>query len=87
MECQDGDLIYLFTDGFADQFGGPDGKKYKYRRFRHLLLNLHQLPMEKNFPAVSPAMLEIYQKIHALARRENSVLLVGTAWLLPSRAP
>jgi len=42
-----GDVVYLFSDGFADQFGGPDGKKYKYRRFRHLLLALHQLPMEK----------------------------------------
>jgi len=44
---QNGDVIYLFSDGFADQFGGPDGKKYKYRRFKHLLLNLHSLPMEK----------------------------------------
>ena len=42
-----GDIIYIFTDGFADQFGGPEGKKYKYRRFRHLLLALHQLPMEQ----------------------------------------
>lgn len=42
-----GDIIYIFTDGFADQFGGPEGKKYKYRRFRHLLLALHQLPMDR----------------------------------------
>lgn len=44
---QEGDIIYIFSDGFADQFGGPDGKKYKYRRFKHLLLNMHQLEMEK----------------------------------------
>ncbi len=44
---QKDDLVYIFSDGFADQFGGPDGKKYKYRRFKHLLLNLHQLDMEK----------------------------------------
>jgi serine phosphatase RsbU (regulator of sigma subunit) len=43
---QEGDLIYIFSDGFADQFGGPEGKKFKYRRFRHLLLNIHQLPMD-----------------------------------------
>jgi ligand-binding sensor domain-containing protein/serine phosphatase RsbU (regulator of sigma subunit) len=43
---QEGDLIYIFSDGFADQFGGPEGKKFKYRRFRHLLLNIHQLNME-----------------------------------------
>lgn len=47
LQLNKGDIIYIFTDGFADQFGGPEGKKYKYRRFRHLLLALHQLPMER----------------------------------------
>ena len=37
----------MFSDGYADQFGGPEGKKFKYRRFRHLLLTIHKLPMEK----------------------------------------
>ncbi len=41
------DIVYIFTDGYADQFGGSEGKKYKYRRFRHLLLNIHKLPMDK----------------------------------------
>jgi ligand-binding sensor domain-containing protein/serine phosphatase RsbU (regulator of sigma subunit) len=41
------DMIYMFSDGYADQFGGPEGKKYKYLRFRHLLLNVHQLPLDK----------------------------------------
>lgn len=41
------DMIYLFSDGFADQFGGPEGKKYKYRRFRHLLLTIHNFSLEK----------------------------------------
>lgn len=33
-----GDTIYLFSDGYADQFGGPDGKKFSYGRLRNLLL-------------------------------------------------
>jgi serine phosphatase RsbU (regulator of sigma subunit) len=41
------DVIYLFSDGYPDQFGGPEGKKYKYRRFRHLLMSIHKLPMEE----------------------------------------
>jgi len=41
------DMIYLFSDGFADQFGGPEGKKFKYRRFRHILLNIHMLPLHE----------------------------------------
>ena len=40
-------MIYLFSDGYADQFGGPEGKKFKYRRFRHLLLTVHQLPLDR----------------------------------------
>lgn len=42
-----GDCIYVFTDGFADQFGGPDFRKFMYRNFKELLLNIHQKPMEK----------------------------------------
>lgn len=55
---QKGDILYLFSDGFADQFGGPDGKKYKYRRFRHLLLTLHQLPMEKQHEILENNVIE-----------------------------
>ena len=39
-ELKKGDTIYLFTDGFADQFGGDKGKKLKYRNFVNLLLEL-----------------------------------------------
>ncbi|HEX8514950.1 MAG TPA: two-component regulator propeller domain-containing protein [Bacteroidia bacterium] len=44
-EIQKGDCIYIFTDGFADQFGGPKGKKFKYKPFQELLLSIHALPM------------------------------------------
>lgn len=42
VELHKGDNIYLFTDGYADQFGGPNGKKFKYSRFKELLLSIHQ---------------------------------------------
>ncbi|MFM2016466.1 MAG: hypothetical protein RL007_122 [Bacteroidota bacterium] len=37
VQLQKGDMIYLFSDGFADQFGGPSGKKFKYRPLKELL--------------------------------------------------
>ena len=38
-----GDTVYLFTDGFADQFGGPKGKKYKYKQLEeNLIANNHK---------------------------------------------
>jgi serine phosphatase RsbU (regulator of sigma subunit) len=40
------DIIYLFTDGYADQFGGELGKKFKYKNFQKLLLEFHDNAME-----------------------------------------
>lgn len=40
IQCEEGDMIYLFTDGYADQFGGPEGKKFMYKSFKKLLLSL-----------------------------------------------
>ncbi|MDO8998802.1 MAG: SpoIIE family protein phosphatase [Bacteroidota bacterium] len=42
IDIQIGDTLYLYTDGFADQFGGPKGKKFKYKALNELLLNNHQ---------------------------------------------
>lgn len=42
-----GDMVYLYTDGYADQFGGPKGKKFKYRQLEELLVSIHQKPMEE----------------------------------------
>ncbi len=42
-----GDLIYLFSDGFADQFGGGEGKKFKYKTFRDMLLEVKDLPLDR----------------------------------------
>jgi serine phosphatase RsbU (regulator of sigma subunit) len=41
------DMIYLFSDGFADQFGGPESKKFKYSSFRNLLLEVSLLTAEE----------------------------------------
>ncbi len=47
IDLQPGDIVYLCTDGFADQFGGEKGKKFKYRPFKQLLLDLSELPLSK----------------------------------------
>ncbi len=39
------DAIYLYTDGYADQFGGPNGKKFMMRNFKNLLKEIHFMPM------------------------------------------
>ncbi|MES2761208.1 MAG: SpoIIE family protein phosphatase [Bacteroidota bacterium] len=42
---KEGDLLYLYTDGFADQFGGPKGKKFKYKALNELLVSIHRLTL------------------------------------------
>lgn len=39
------DCIYIFTDGYADQFGGEKGKKFKYSQLKEILLSNNSLPM------------------------------------------
>lgn len=41
------DIIYTFTDGYADQFGGPKGKKFKYTQLKELLLSIQQLSLQE----------------------------------------
>lgn len=42
-----GDTLYLFSDGYADQFGGEKGKKFKYKQMQELLLSIHEKPMQE----------------------------------------
>src|SRR5690606_1104572 len=39
------DLVYIFSDGYADQFGGDKGKKFKPTAFKDLLLSIYHLPL------------------------------------------
>ncbi len=47
IKAKKGDVIYLYTDGYADQFGGNEGKKFMQKQLKELLFANHQLPMDK----------------------------------------
>jgi len=47
LEIQIDDIFYMFTDGFADQFGGPNKKKYRIGNLRELLLEVHDKRIEE----------------------------------------
>jgi phosphoserine phosphatase RsbU/P len=44
IQVSKGDMIYLFSDGYPDQFGGPQGKKFRYNQFRELIEKTASLP-------------------------------------------
>ncbi len=47
IDFNEGDIIYMFSDGYADQFGGPKSKKFKYASLKKLLLKICNLPMKQ----------------------------------------
>ena len=53
IEIKKNDTVFLFTDGYSDQFGGPKGKKLKYKAFKQLLLDVHNKPMSEQLQTIS----------------------------------
>jgi serine phosphatase RsbU (regulator of sigma subunit) len=47
IDLKSGDILYLYTDGFADQFGGPKGKKFKYKPLNQLLVSMQEDSLSK----------------------------------------
>ncbi len=47
VEIQKGDMIYTLTDGFPDQFGGPKGKKFMYKKLKELLISIANQSLEE----------------------------------------
>ncbi|NBC84562.1 MAG: SpoIIE family protein phosphatase, partial [Bacteroidetes bacterium] len=47
IDLQQGDLIYLFSDGYVDQFGGKNGRKFLAKNFKSLLVDIHDKPMDE----------------------------------------
>lgn len=47
VQLEKGDIIYAYTDGYPDQFGGPNNKKFKYGNLKSLLLEIAHLPMHE----------------------------------------
>lgn len=48
----EGDTAYIFSDGYSDQFGGENGKKFKSVNLKRLLISIHELPMQKQYELV-----------------------------------
>ena len=73
IQLQQGDIIYLFSDGYADQFGGPKGKKFKYRPFQEILLKNSSVTFEKQKESLSI----IHEQWKAGFEQVDDILVVG----------
>lgn len=73
LQLAEGDSVYMFTDGFADQFGGPKGKKFKYKQLQEIIINNASLPMSSQRYALEQAFLSWIGNIEQI----DDVLIMG----------
>ena len=68
-----GDIIYLFSDGYIDQFGGNDGKKFLIKQFQNLIIEIHQNPLEVQ----KQIMTDRLQKWQGNLEQIDDILVIG----------
>ena len=73
ISLQKGDIVYTFTDGFADQFGGEKGKKYKYKQLQEKLLQIKDLPLSDQ----KDILEKEFEKWRGNLEQVDDVLIIG----------
>lgn len=68
-----GDVLYLYTDGYADQFGGPKGKKYKYRPLNEMLQKISVDNMDTQITALTGE----FERWRGELEQVDDVLVIG----------
>ncbi|MFP4019032.1 MAG: PP2C family protein-serine/threonine phosphatase, partial [Bacteroidales bacterium] len=73
IQLEKGDKIYMFTDGYADQFGGPKGKKFRYKYFKELIFSINGSPMSTQ----KKIMEQTFLKWKGQYEQVDDVLILG----------
>ncbi len=73
IKVQKGDTLYLYTDGYADQFGGPKGKKYKYKQLNNELLAINKMPLKNQ----ADALIKNFQDWKGDLEQVDDVCVIG----------
>ncbi len=73
VSLEKGDHLYLYSDGYADQFGGMEGKKIMTKKFRELIENMHQTPMKKQHEM----LLNYFNTWKGKFEQVDDVLVIG----------
>jgi serine phosphatase RsbU (regulator of sigma subunit) len=76
IKLQPEDTIYLFSDGYMDQFGGPSGKKFLYQNFKKLLLNIQENDMDKQ-KVILEDTLKTWQGENP---QVDDIMIIGIRW-------
>ncbi len=72
-ELKKGDLLYVFTDGYADQFGGPKGKKFKYKQLQNILISVAKLSMVQQKEVLEKSIVDWQGNLEQI----DDILIIG----------
>ncbi|MFN6038224.1 MAG: PP2C family protein-serine/threonine phosphatase, partial [Bacteroidota bacterium] len=72
-EIQPGDRVFIYSDGYADQFGGEKGKKFKAKTLMNLLLKTSNLPMQEQVKQLD----EAHEKWKGSFAQVDDVCVIG----------
>ncbi len=73
VQLKKGDVIYTFTDGYADQFGGPNKKKFKYKQLEQLLVDIHKKPLKEQAAVLNTTLTDWKGDLEQI----DDVLMIG----------
>ncbi|MES2762834.1 MAG: tetratricopeptide repeat protein [Bacteroidota bacterium] len=73
LELRKGDELFLYTDGYADQFGGPKGKKFKYKALNELLIQMMNEPLNRQ----SEILGKQFEDWKGVLEQVDDVLVIG----------
>ncbi len=73
VELHEGDCLYIFSDGYVDQFGGPKDKKFMRKRFKQLLIDNYQRPLDEQKDILDKA----YEDWRGEGEQVDDVLVIG----------
>ncbi|MCX6295059.1 MAG: tetratricopeptide repeat protein [Bacteroidetes bacterium] len=73
INLESNDLLYMFTDGYPDQFGGPQGKKFKYKPLELRLTQIAPLSMDKQ----QQALLKIHEEWRGDLEQVDDICIAG----------
>ncbi len=73
IQLEEDDVIYIFSDGFADQFGGPNRKKYMSKQLKQTLISIHDM----NMPEQEIKLQQIFNDWKGALEQVDDVLVLG----------
>lgn len=73
VSVEKGEMIYLFSDGYADQFGGPKGKKFKYKQMQELLTSIAKLSLSEQQASLNKTITDWQGNLDQV----DDILIVG----------